>query len=145
MYWSKVSSLCSRILVYLVWPWYLIPEQQSCMQKTGSRLQDTMRIAEALCSPLDIFCAPWPFKFCMALSLSVHWHTFFYSAALSIISFFLGFCQWWSCADRILTLNISTWLSLSWSTCSQAKGLDSVQFAGLSHGYAGLAHGYETL
>ena len=46
-----IKGLCSRILVYLVWPWYLIPEQQSCMQKTGSMLQDTMSI---LCSPLAI-------------------------------------------------------------------------------------------
>ena len=32
--------------------------------------------------------------------------------------FFLGFCQWRSSADRVLTLDLNIWLPLFWSTLS---------------------------
>ena len=75
--------------------------------------------------------APWPF--CVLLSPSVHQYARFYIAVLSII-FFLGFRQWRSRADKILTLNINTWLPLFWSTWSRARGPDSATCAGLAHG-----------
>ena len=65
--------------------------------------------------------APWPF--CVALSPSVHWHgRFLYCCALYDF-FFLGFCQWRSLADRVLTLNMSIWLPLFWSTAPLGIGL----------------------
>ena len=51
----------------------------------------------------------------MALSQSVHWHTLFYIAALSII-----FLKWRSCAYRILTHHMKNLLPLFWSPWSQA-------------------------
>ena len=48
--------------------------------------------------------------------------------------FFLGFRQWQSSTDRILTLNMNIRLPLFWSTWSQALGLDSATCAGLAHG-----------
>ena len=67
------------------------------------------------------FATPW--SFCMALSQSVHWHLHFYIDAYSIF-FFLGFCQCWSSADWVLTLNMNIWLSLFGSTWSRARGPD---------------------
>ena len=50
--------------------------------------------------------APWPFW--VAPSHSGDWHTPFYIAVLSIfLSLSLDFCQWWTCADRVLTLNMN--------------------------------------
>ena len=76
-------------------------------------------------------CLPQPF--CVAWNLSVHWHVRFYIAALSII-FFLGFLQWLSRADSVLTLNMNILFRLFWSTWSRAEGQDSATSAGLVHG-----------
>ena len=75
-------------------------------------------------------------SFCVARSSSVHWHARLYIAALSNIffKFLLGFCQWQSRADRVLTLNMNIQLQLCWSTWSRAWGLDSATWAGLAHG-----------
>ena len=54
-------------------------------------------------------------------------------AALSII-FFFGFRQWWSCSDRVLTLNMNIRLPLFWSTSSRARVQDLARCAGLAHG-----------
>ena len=51
--------------------------------------------------------------FCMALSWSAHWQSSFILLH-SLTFFFLGFCLWWSHTDRVLTLNINTWLPLFW-------------------------------
>ena len=119
-------------------PWYstwAIREQQSCMQKNlnGSKLLDvtshiqfssinqykpmaqwSRRVAVSritwVWNSHDDEPTSWPF--CMALSISLHWHTRFYIAALSIFFFFLGFCKWWSYTDRILTLNMNIRLPL---------------------------------
>ena len=56
----------------------------------------------------------------------------FYIAALTII-FFLGFRQWQSFTDRVLTLNMNIWLPLFWSTWSWASCPDSATCAGLAH------------
>ena len=52
---------------------------------------------------------------------------------LSII-FFLGCSQWWSHADRVLTLNMNIQLPLFWSTWSRALGQDSATCVGLADG-----------
>ena len=67
---------------------------------------------------------------CVALNQSVHWHMNFYIAAqpVLIIFFFLGFRQWRSRADRVLTLNMNIWLPLFWSTWSRARGQDSATY-----------------
>ena len=75
-----------------------------------------------------------PLPFCVALSPSVHWHTrFLYCCALYNV-FFLGFRQWRSRTDRVLTLNMNIRLPLFWSTWSPARGPDSATCAGLAHG-----------
>ena len=72
--------------------------------------------------------------FCVALSPSVHWHArFLYCCALYNV-FFLGFRQWRSRTDRVLTLNMNIRLPLFWSTWSPARGQDSATCAGLAHG-----------
>ena len=72
--------------------------------------------------------------FCVALSPSVHWHArFLYCCALYNV-FFLGFRQWRSRTDRVLTLNMNIRLPLFWSTWSPARGPDSATCAGLAHG-----------
>ena len=58
----------------------------------------------------------------------------FYIAVLSIIFLLLGFRQWRSSTDRILTLNMNIWLPLFWSTWIPALGPDSATCAGLAHG-----------
>ena len=72
-------------------------------------------------SCVDTFCSPsaMPWWFCVALSPSVHWHTRFYIAALSII-FFVGFLQWRSRADRVVNLNTTISLPLFWRTWTRA-------------------------
>ena len=57
----------------------------------------------------------------------------FYTAALSIIFFFLGFRQWRSRADRVLTLSMNIRLPLFWSTWSPARSPHSATGAGLAH------------
>ena len=52
----------------------------------------------------------------------------------SLNFFFLGFRQWRSRADRVLTLNMNIRLPLFWSTWSRAWGPDSATCAGLAHG-----------
>ena len=75
-----------------------------------------------------------PRPFCVALSPSVHWHArFLYCCALYNF-FFLGFRQWRSRADRVLTLNMSIQLPLFWSTWSRTRGPD------LAPTCAGMAH-----
>ena len=77
---------------------------------------------------------PAPRPFCVALSPSVHWHArFLYCCALYNV-FFLGFRQWRSRTDRVLTLNMNIRLPLFWSTWSLARGPDSATCAGLAHG-----------
>ena len=64
--------------------------------------------------------------FCVALS-----------AVLSVIFCFLDFVSGYlapPCADRVLTLNMSIWLPLFWSSWSRALGPDSATCAGLEHG-----------
>ena len=75
-----------------------------------------------------------PRPFCMELSPSTHWHTrFLYCCSLYNV-FFLGFRQWRSSTDRVLTLNMNIRLPLFWSTWSPALGQDSATCAGLAHG-----------
>ena len=50
------------------------------------------------------------------------------------ISFFLGFRQWRSRVDRVLTLNMNIRLQLFRSTWSKARGPDLATCAGLAHG-----------
>ena len=52
----------------------------------------------------------------------------------SLIFFFLGFRQWRSRTDRVLTLNMNIRLPLFWSTWSPALGRDSATCAGLAYG-----------
>ena len=85
------------------------------------------------------FCKVWnpsavPQPFCVALSPSVHWDTrFLYCCALNIF-LLLGFRQWRSRADKVLTLDMNIRLPLFWSTWSPAQGPDSATCAGLAHG-----------
>ena len=58
----------------------------------------------------------------------------FYIAALSIIFLLLGFRQWRSRTDRVLTLSMNILLPLFWSTWSPALGPNSATCAGLAHG-----------
>ena len=63
--------------------------------------------------------APWPF--CMALSLSQHWHSSISIQLLcSLYFFFLGFRQWKSRADRVVNLNTTIQLPLFWRTWTRA-------------------------
>ena len=68
----------------------------------------------------------------------MHGHTRFYIAVLSIIFLLLGFRQWRSSADRVLTLNMNIRLPLFWSTWSRARGPDrgpdTATCEGLAHG-----------
>ena len=61
--------------------------------------------------------------FCVALSPSEHWHARYYIAALSELYnfFFLGVCQWWSYADRVVNLNTTILLPLFWRFWSWAR------------------------
>ena len=52
----------------------------------------------------------------------------------SLYFFSLGFRQWRSRADRVLTLNMNIQLPLFWSTWSRVRGPDSATCAGLAHG-----------
>ena len=80
---------------------------------------------------LKLAAAPGPF--CVGLSPSVHWYARLYIAALCIF-FFVGFRQWRSRADRVLSLNMNIWHALFWSTWSGDQSLDSATCAGLAHG-----------
>ena len=79
-----------------------------------------------------------PRPFCVALSPSMHRLVRFkIIESCSLYNFFfLGFRQWRSRTDRILTLNMIIRLSLFWSTWSPAwgPGPDSAICAGLLHG-----------
>ena len=55
-------------------------------------------------------------------------------AFILLRSLFLGFHQWQSRADRVLTLNMSIRLPLFWSDWSRAQGPDSATCTGLVHG-----------
>ena len=71
--------------------------------------------------------------FCLALSPSVHWHAHFLYFCSLYNFFFLGFRQWQSSTDRVLTLNMNIH-PLFWSTWSPARGQDSATCAGLAYG-----------
>ena len=58
----------------------------------------------------------------------------FYIAALSKKKN-LGFRQWLSRSDRVLTLNMNIRLPLFWSTWSRALCQDAATYAGLAHGH----------
>ena len=74
--------------------------------------------------PIESLCSPSAMFYGVALSPSVHWHArFLYCCALYNV-FFLGFRQWRSRTDRVLTLNMNIWLPLFWSTWSRALGPD---------------------
>ena len=81
--------------------------------------------AETFCSPLSISRGTEPVS-AMTLALFILLRSLFF--------FPLGFRQWWSRADRVLTLNINIWLLLFLSTWSGARGQDSATCAGLGHG-----------
>ena len=85
---------------------------------------------ETLCSSA----APRPF--CVALNLSVHWHTRFHIAALIVLSicFSLKSRQWRS-RWRDLTPNMNIFLPLLWSTWSRERGPDLATFAGPVYGH----------
>ena len=87
---------------------------------------------------LLVILTPEP-QVCVKVEMS-HWASHctdtraFYSNALFFLSFFLGFRQWRSSADWVLTLNMNIRLPLFWSTWSTARGQDSATCAGLAHG-----------
>ena len=77
---------------------------------------------------------------CLTLRPSVHWQLLCWCSLYQ--KQILGFRQWRSRADRVLTLKMNIQLErrrlpLLWSTWSRAQGPDSATCAGLS----GLAHG----
>ena len=81
------------------------------LQRVGRRGFDSWRW-------LKPFATPRPF--CVALSPSVHWHSRFYIAALSII-FLFGFRQCRSRDDRVVNLNMTIRLALFWRTWTRAR------------------------
>ena len=80
--------------------------------------------AETLCSPSAILHGTEPVSALTRVLLY---------CGLSYL-FNLGFCQWQSRADRVLTLNMNIQFPLFWSTSSLARGQVSATCAGLAHG-----------
>ena len=83
--------------------------------------------------PAGCWLSASPLRFCVALSPSVYWQALLYCCSFYDF-FFLGFRQWRSRADRVLTLNMNIWIPLLSSTFSRARGPDSATCAGLAYG-----------
>ena len=80
---------------------------------------------------LKLFAVPLPF---LREPVNTLTHALLYCCAVYNF-YFLGFRQWRSRADRVLTLNMNIRLPLFWSTWSRARGPDSAICAGLAHGW----------
>ena len=99
-----MQKSCYRLLEFFFVAWYVLIAHWSrwvtVNQVTWVWFQQG---AETLCSPSAILNGTEPVNaltlkllYCCALSLSI-----------------LGFHQWWSCVDRVLTLNMNIWLPIS--------------------------------
>ena len=104
---KKVVTVAGCKTLQVIWQviyWFF---QQTVTNQRLSGQGESQRVRQLgfnCCWVLKFSAAPRPF--CVALSLSVHWHVPFLFCCYHYDYFFLGFRQWQSRADRVLTLNL---------------------------------------